>query len=145
VLTNSAPAKKPLSEVRILTLLSGEVPPIGWPCWLRSAALTLTRRPNIWRGSAGKGDEELSRALVSARVPRPTTVDGGAEARLAELYHHTTCGAEYFGKKQFAEAAFRAAVRSDPQDSNLHVAFANTLSHQSKTMKCWSRRGKRST
>ena len=72
----------------------------------------------------GGGDDELISALKSAKVTKPVIVDPAAEARRAELRQHVARGAESFQKKQYADAEveYRAAVRLDPQNADLHVA-----------------------
>ncbi len=80
------------------------------------------------------GEDELISALKSAKVTKPATVDPAAEARQAEVRQHVARGAEYFQKRQYADAEteYRAAVQLDPRDSDLHVGLSRALNRQSR-------------
>ena len=78
------------------------------------------------------GEDELVSALKSAKVVKPVTVDPVAQARQAEVQQHAARGAEFMRDKRYADAEmeYRAAVRLDPQNSDLHFSLGNALANK---------------
>jgi Flp pilus assembly protein TadD len=82
----------------------------------------------------GGGDDELIRALKSAKVTKPATVDPAGQARQAEVRHHVARGAGFFQERQYAQAEqeYRAALLLDSQNAGVYVSLASALGRQKK-------------
>jgi tetratricopeptide (TPR) repeat protein len=125
-----ASAKEPLNQVQVLVLLAGQVP-------IHRVAMLVQERgldfePNedyLADVRVAGGKDELINALKSAKVTKPATVDPVAQARQAEVRQHVTRGGAYLQSKRYAdaEAEFRAALRLDPQDPDLHFSLGAAL------------------
>ncbi len=131
-----ASAKKPLHQVQILALLAGEVLSHRVAMLVEERGINFEPQDDyLQEVRLGGGDDELIGALKSAKVMKPVTVDPAAEARQAELRQHVARGAEFLQKGRFAEgeAEYRAAVRLDSQNADLHVGLSRALNRQRKT------------
>ena len=131
-----ASAKKPLNQVQIFALLAGQVPSHRVAMLVKERGIDFEPQQDyLDEVRLGGGDQELITALKSAKVTKPATVDPAAEARQAEVRQHAARGAELFQRKQYADAEveYRAAVRLDPQNPDLHVALSRALNRQRKT------------
>ena len=127
-----ASAKKPLNQVQVFALLAGQVPSHRVTMLVEERGIDF--EPNddyLQEVRLAGGEDELISALKSAKVTKPVTVDPAAQARQAEARQHVAHGAESFRAKRYADAEseFRAAVRLDPQNAELHddlgVALGN--------------------
>jgi tetratricopeptide (TPR) repeat protein len=131
-----ASAKKPLNQVQIFALLAGGVPS-------HRVAMLVEERGIDFEPTDGYlqevrlagGEDELISALQSAKVREPVAVDPAAQSRQAEVQQHVARGAEFFQKDRYAgaEVEYRAAVRLDPQNADLHVGLSRALNRQRKT------------
>jgi tetratricopeptide (TPR) repeat protein len=131
-----ASAKKPLHQVQILALLGGEVPSHRVAMVVNERGINFEPQQDyLDEVRLGGGDDELIAALKSAKVTKPATIDPAAQARQAEVRQHVARGAEFFQKKQYADAEseYRAAVILDPQSADLHVGLSRALNGQRKT------------
>lgn len=71
-------------------------------------------------------------AVTNVHPPASTLND---EAKQDQLVEHAARGAELLQHRQFAgaEAEYRAAIKLDPQESDLHMALSRALNSQHKT------------
>ncbi|MGA3323086.1 MAG: tetratricopeptide repeat protein [Terriglobia bacterium] len=132
----SASARKPVNPVQVFSLLAAQVPS-------RRVAMLIEERGIDFEPSddylqeirlAG-GEDDLIRALQSAKVTKPVNVDPVAQEPQAEVQQHVARGAEFLQKSRYADAEveYRAAVRLDPQSADLHVGLSRALNGQKKT------------
>jgi len=127
-----ASAKKPLNQVQVFALLAGQVPSHRVTMLVQERGIDFEPTDDyIQEVSLAGGEDELISALKTAKVTKPATVDPAAEARLTELRQHVAHGAEFFHKGRYADAEveYRAAVRLDPQNADMHADLA--LAHMS--------------
>ncbi len=144
--TTSSTPQKPLTRAQILALLAGDVPSSRVAMLVQERGIDFT--PNdafLGQVQKGGGEDDLVSALHSAQVTKvanATTPSAAhaAEAKLEaakqdELAQHTAQGAEYFQDHHYADAEteYRAAIKLDPQNSDLHMALARALNSQKKT------------
>ena len=75
------------------------------------------------------GEDELISALKSAKVTQPEHVDPVLQARQEEIRQRVVDGVKHYRNKQYAEAEtdFRAALRLDPQNADLHLGLGTIL------------------
>jgi tetratricopeptide (TPR) repeat protein len=131
-----ASAKKPLNQVQVFALLVGQVPSHRVAMLVQERGIDFEPTDDyLQEVRLAGGEDELISALKSAKVTKPVTVDPAAQARQAEVQQHVARGAEFFQKKQYADAEseYRAAVRLDPQNADLHVALSRALNGQTKS------------
>lgn len=119
-------AEKPLTQVQIHSLLSGDVPSHRVAILVKERGIDFD--PNllaITEIRLAGGDDELIDALKSATVKKPQNTTPALEARQAEVRQHTARGGQFMKNKQYDEAAaeYRAAIQLDPNNADLH----NTL------------------
>jgi Flp pilus assembly protein TadD len=71
---------------------------------------------------------------ASRRSPEPATVESTALARQAEVRRHTARGMEFWRNTRYgdAEAEYRAAIRLDPLNGDLHGALTPCLSDEGR-------------
>jgi Flp pilus assembly protein TadD len=126
----SEEAKKPLNQVQIIVLLGGQVPSH------RVAMLVLQRGTDfdvtdeyLREARLAGAEDELISALKTAKVAKPAAVDPTSTDRQVEARQHASRGAQLLYSKRFAEAEseYRAALRLDPQDGNLHSVLGLVL------------------
>ena len=133
----SASSKSPLRQVQILALLAGEVPAHRVAMLVEERGIDFDAKKGDFflEVSLAGGDDELIRAIENARVTKPATVDLAKEAPRNEVREHVAHGAEFLHKKRYgdAEVEYRAAVRLDPQNADLHIGLSRTLKAQAKT------------
>ena len=118
-----ASAKKPLHQVQILALVAGEVPSHRVAVLVNERGIDFEPHDDyLHEVRLGGGDDELITALKNAKVTKPATVDPTAQARQAEVQQHVARGAGLLQKNQYADAEveYRAAVRLDPENADLH-------------------------
>jgi tetratricopeptide (TPR) repeat protein len=128
-----ASAKKPLNQVQVFALLVGQVPSHRVTMLVQERGIDF--RPTddyVQEVRLAGGDDELISALKSAKVVKPATVDPAAEARQFEVRQHMAHGAQFYLAKHYAdaEAEFRAALRLDPENADLHVGLGATLGNE---------------
>jgi tetratricopeptide (TPR) repeat protein len=131
-----ASAKKPLNQVQVFALLVGEVPSHRVTMLVQECGIDFDPTDDyLQEVRLAGGEEELIGALKIAKVMKPVTVDPAAQARQAAVRQHVARGAEFFQKKQYADAEseYRAAVRLDPQNADVHVAISRALNGQRKS------------
>ena len=129
-----ASAKKPLNQVQIFALLAGQVTSPRVAMLVKERGIDFEPQQDyLDEVRLGGGDDELITALKSAKVTKPVTVDPALQARQAEVRQHAARGAEFFRKKQYADAEteYRAALRLDTQNPLLHTALGMTLRYES--------------
>jgi len=133
--TEPASAKKPINQVQVFALLVGQVPSHRVTVLVQERGIDFEPTDDyLQEVRLAGGEDELVRALKSAKVTKPESVDPGAQARQAQVHQHAAHGAEFFQKKQYASAEqeFRTALLFDPQDSGLYAALATVLNEQKK-------------
>jgi Flp pilus assembly protein TadD len=132
--TGGAP-KKPLTQVQVFALLTGQVPSRRISMMVQERGIDFERSDDYFHEvkSAG-GDDELIAALKEARVIKAAQVAPAAQARQHEIKQHAARGAAFFENRQNTEARaeYREAIRLDPQDSDLHVALSYVLITEEK-------------
>jgi len=143
--TTSQAPPKPLTRAQILALLAGDVPTSRVTTLVQERGVDFA--PNdayLEQVRKGGGEDDLVQALQSARVTKnasATPVSAAhasqvklEEAKQEELAQHMAQGAELFLDHHYAEAEaeYRAAVKLDPQNSDLHMALARALNSQKK-------------
>ena len=144
--TPSTAPQKPLTRAQILALLAGDVPSSRVAMLVQERGVDFT--PNdtfLDQVRKGGGEDDLVAALQSAHVTTtakaPSVPAAHAEevkqeeARQEELAQHTARGAQLFQDHHYAEAEaeYRAAIKLDPQNSDLHMALSRALNSQKKT------------
>jgi tetratricopeptide (TPR) repeat protein len=125
--------KKPLNQVQVFALLAGQVPSHRVTMLVQERGIDFEPAYDyLEEVRLGGGEDELISALKSAKVTKPTNVDPALQARQAEVRQHVARGAEFVQAKRFAdaEAEFRAAVRLDPQNAELHVDLGAALAYK---------------
>ena len=130
-----ASAKKPLNQVQIFALLAGQVTSPRVAMLVKERGLDFEPQQDyLDEVRLGGGDDALIAALKSAKVTKPVTVDPAAQARQAEVRQHVARGAEFFQKRQYAQAEqeYRAALLLDSQDAELYMSLASVLGRQEK-------------
>jgi tetratricopeptide (TPR) repeat protein len=128
-----ASAKKPLNQVQVFALLAGGVPSHRVAMLVNERGIDFEPQQDyLDEVRLGGGDDELIAVLKSANVTKPATVDPAAQARQAEVRQHVARGAEFFQKRQDAQAEqeYRAALKLDPQNADLFVALGSALLNQ---------------
>jgi tetratricopeptide (TPR) repeat protein len=121
-----ASAKKPLNQAQVFALLVGQVSSHRVTMLVQERGIDFEPTDEyLQEVRLAGGEDELISALESAKVTKPATVDPAAQARQVEVRQHVASGAEYFKKGQYAdaEAEYRAAVRLDPENADLHVCL----------------------
>jgi tetratricopeptide (TPR) repeat protein len=129
------PSKKPLNQVQVIALLAGQVPSHRVAMLVQELGIDFEPTDDYLQDvRLGGGDDELISALRSAKVTKAAHVDPAAQARQAEIQQHAARGAEFFQNHHYAEAEaeYRAAVRLDPQNSDLHVALSRALNSENE-------------
>jgi len=144
--TPNATPGKPLTRPQILALLAGDVPSSRVAILVQQRGVDFT--PNdafLGQVRKGGGEDDLVGALQSAHVTQaanamPPSSGHPAEIRMEqvnqeELAQHIAKGSEFFQDHHYpeAEAEYRAAVKLDPQNSDLHMGLARALISQKKT------------
>ena len=128
-------SKMPLSEVQILAQLAGGVPSPTVSAVVKDRGITFDVNDNSLREvRAGGGDEDLLRALKTAKVMRLPSVDDAPAAKQALVLKHVAQGAELKQKGQFAaaEQEFRAALSAGSPDPDVYLGLAAALGAQRK-------------
>ena len=130
-----ASAKKPLDQVRVITLLAGQVPSHRVAMLVQERGIDFEPTDDyVNEVRLAGGEDELISALKGVKVTKPATVDPAAQARQTEVRQHVARGAEFFQKRQYAQAEqeYRAALLLDPQNADLYDSLANALGQQNK-------------
>src|SRR5208337_1097268 len=128
-----ASAKKPLNQVQIFALLAGQVTSPRVAMLVKERGIDFEpQRDYLDEVRLGGGDDDLITALKSAKVTKPATVDPAEQARQAEVEQHMAHGAQFALEKRYADAEveFRAAIRLDPHNAELHVALGESLGNK---------------
>jgi Flp pilus assembly protein TadD len=131
----SVSAKKPLNQVRVIALLAAQVPSPRVAMLVKERGIDFEPQQDyLDEVRLGGGDDELIRALKSAKVTKPATVDPAVQARQAQVQQQVARGAELFRKRHYAEAEqeLRAALLLDPQNADLYLSLGIVLSQQGK-------------
>jgi tetratricopeptide (TPR) repeat protein len=131
-----ASGKKPLNQVAVFALLVGQVPSHRVTMLVQEHGIDFEPTDDyLQEVRLAGGEDELISALKGAKVTKPATVDPAAEARQAEVRRHAARGAELKQKARYAEAEeeYRAALRLDPQNADLHASLAYVLLQQKKS------------
>jgi tetratricopeptide (TPR) repeat protein len=118
--------KKPLNQIQVFALLAGQVPSHRVAMLVRERGIDFEPNDEYLREvRLAGGEDELVSALKSAKVTKPAHVDPGLRARQAEIREHVARGARLLQARQYgaAEAEYRAAVRLDPRNADLHNAL----------------------
>ena len=158
--TTSVATKKPLTRAQILALLAGDVPSSRVTMLVQERGIDFASNDAFLdQVRKGGGEDDLVTALQSAHVTNaastPTALAGPTpgpasatphaagpapdakleEAKQEELAQHAARGAEFLHDRHYAEAEaeYRAAIKLDPQESDLHMALSRALNSQKKT------------
>jgi tetratricopeptide (TPR) repeat protein len=143
--TPNAATPKPLTRAQILALLAGDIPSSRVTMLVQERGVNF--EPNdafLSQVRKGGGEDDLVAALQAAHVAtNPTATVSPAhaaeakaeDARQEELAQRAAEGAAFFQDHRYpeAETAYRAAIKLDPQSSDLHMALARALNSQKKT------------
>jgi tetratricopeptide (TPR) repeat protein len=130
-----ASAKKPLNQVQVFALLTGQVPSHRITMLVQERGIDFEPTDDyLQEVRLAGGEDELISVLKDAKVTKPATVDPAAAARQAEVRQHAARGAELAQKNQYAaaEQEYRAALLLDFQNDDLYVSLADVLSQQEK-------------
>ncbi len=130
-----ATTKKPLNQVQVFALLAGQVPSHRVTMLVQERGIDFEPTDDyLQQVRLAGGEDELIRALKSAKVTKPATVDPAAQARQAEVLQHAARGAELAEKGHYAEAEqeFRAALQLDPQNADLFVGLGSAMLNQKR-------------
>jgi tetratricopeptide (TPR) repeat protein len=128
-------AKKPINQVQVFALLVTQVPSHRVAMLVEEHGIDFDVKDDyLQEVRLGGGDDELINALKSAKVTKPATLDPAAQARQDEIRRHVARGAEFFQKRQYAQAEqeYRAALKLDPQNADLFVSLGSALIDQEK-------------
>jgi tetratricopeptide (TPR) repeat protein len=130
-----ASAKKPLNQVEVFALLTGQVPSHRVAALVKERGIDFEPQDDyLQEVRLGGGGDELINALKSAKVAKPATVDPVVETRQANVRQHVAHGVELAKKGQYADAEqeYRAALLLDSQNADVYVSLANVLLQQQK-------------
>jgi len=130
-----ASEKKPLNQEQIFALLVGQVPSHRVTTLVQERGIDFNPTDDyLQEVRLAGGEDELISALKSAQVTKSATVDSAAQAQQGEVRQHVARGAEFFQKRQYAQAEqeYRAALLLDPQNAYLYVTLAYALDQQNK-------------
>ena len=130
-----ANAKKPVDQVRVMTLLGGGAASLSVSLLVKQRGIDFEPQDDyLQEVRLAGGSDELITALKSAKVTKPGTVDPADQARQAEACRHVAGGMEFSKKGQAAEAEkeFRAALKLYPQNADLYTGLANVLGQEKK-------------
>ena len=130
-----ASAKKPINQVQVFALLTGQVPSHRVTMLVEERGVDFEPTDDyLQEVRLAGGEDELITALRGAKVTKPATIDPAAQARQAEILRHVARGAEFWRNTRYAdaEAEYRAAIHLDPQNADLHGMLAPCLSDQGK-------------
>jgi len=122
--------KKPLNQVQVFALLTGHVSSHRVATLVGEHGIDFEpSNEYLQEVQLAGGDEELVAALKSANVVKPASVDPAIQARQEEIRQHAARGAQFEREDRFAdaEAEYRAGLRLDPQDPQLHNGLAWAL------------------
>ena len=126
-------AAKPLTQVQVISLVSGEVPTHRVAMLVQDRGIDFDPTTEYFQElRAAGGDDELEAALKGAQVIKPQRVDAVAQAQQAEVRQHTVRAAQFLNKKQYADAVseYRAAIQLDPENADLHISLGIALGRQ---------------
>jgi tetratricopeptide (TPR) repeat protein len=122
--------KKPLNQVQVFALLAGQVPSHRVAMLVKERGIDFEPTDEyLEEVRLGGGADELVRALKSAKVTKLEHADPALQARQTETWKHVASGNEFFRSKRYedAETEYRAAIRLDPENPDLHVSFGGAL------------------
>lgn len=122
--------KSPLTQVQIISLVAGEVPNQRVAILVRERGIDFNPTNEYLRElRLAGGDDELEGALKGTHVTMPERVEPAVMAQQTEARRHMAHAAELLRNKQYAEAEdeYRAAIRRDPQDADLHIGLGMVL------------------
>jgi tetratricopeptide (TPR) repeat protein len=128
-------AKKPLNQVQVFALLAGGVQSHRVTMLVEERGIDFEPTDDyLQEVRFAGGEDELISALKSAKVTKPASVDPAAQARQAEVRQHVARGAEFFQKRQYAQAEqeCRAALLLDSQNADLYGGLSGVLGRQEK-------------
>jgi len=126
----SEEVKKPLNQVQIIALLGGQVPSQRVTMLVQQRGIDFDVTDEYLQEARLAGaEDELISALKTAKVAKPTIVDPDFTGRQVEARQHASRGGQLLYSKRYAEAEneYRAALRLDPQDGNLHSVLGLVL------------------
>src|SRR5208283_2185613 len=118
-----ASAKKPLNQVQVFALLTGQVPNHRVAMLVQERGIDFEPTDDyLQEVRLAGGEDELINALKNAKVTKPENIDPKFQARQAEARKHAARGAKFMKAKRYsdAEAEFRAAIRLAPEVAELH-------------------------
>lgn len=127
---SSGGGAKPLNEIQIISLVSGNVPNHRVASLVQERGIDFDPTDDYFRQLRNSGgDDELVAALKAATITKPVTVDTAAQARQAQVKEHNSKAAQALRNKRFdeAESEYRAAIQLDPQNPDLHISLGYTL------------------
>jgi tetratricopeptide (TPR) repeat protein len=122
--------QEPLDQVQVFALLAGGVQSHRVTMLVQKRGIDFEPTDDYFQEvRLAGGEDELISALKGANMTKPVTVDPAAATRQAEVRQHAAHGGECFQKGQYTAAAaeYRAAIRLDLENSDLHVALSRAL------------------
>ena len=125
-----ASTKKPINQVQVFALLVGQVPSHRVSILIQERGIDFELTDEyLQEVRLAGGEDELVSALKAATVAKPEHVNPAVQARQTEIIHHVARGAQFLQSKRYtdAETEYRAAVRLDPGNANLHTALAAAI------------------
>jgi len=129
-------ATKPLNQVQIFALLTGGVPSHRVAMLIDERGIDFSPT-NVYLEEVklAGGQDDLVRALKSAKVTNLPTPDPAARTLQVEVRAHAAHGSQLFHQERYqdAEGEYLAAVRLDPQSPDLRVALSRDLTAEGKT------------
>jgi Flp pilus assembly protein TadD len=126
-------AKKPLTEIQVFSLVSGEVPNQRVAMLARERGIDFDPTSEFLRQlRLAGGDDDLEDALKHSQVTRSEKPGPIVMARQTEVRQHMMRAAQCLNQKDYAQAEseYRAAIQLAPQDSDLHVGLGMALGRE---------------
>lgn len=128
-------AKKPLSQVQVLALLTGSVASHRVSMLVEDRGIDFEPKEDfLAEVSRGGGDAELLKTLRTAKVIKPKSVDPAVATRQVEVRKHVARAAELIhqGEIERAEQEYRAALQLSPHDPDVLVPLSGDLENEER-------------
>ena len=127
-LAQAPPAqKKPLDQIQVLALLAGEVPSARVALLVNERGISFEPNEDYLTTLKNVGaDDVLLRAVRAAKRTKAEVLSAEVAAKRDQVQKPLARGAELSRKKLYAQAEqeYRAALRLEPGNPDLHFALA---------------------
>ena len=126
----TANAKKPINQIQVFALLAGQVPSHRVAMLVQERGIDFEPTDDyLQEVRLAGGEDELVSALKSAKVTKPMTINPTAQAQQTEVRRHVARGVHLLQARRIAEAEaeFRAAIRLNPGNAELHAVRGEAL------------------